>query len=256
VHGPVHAPVSYYYAYPYYWRNIWWASHGAPWGYFAFGDPFGYPYAYPFPYAYYPVDVSAAVRLQVTPREAEVFVDGYRAGEVDDFDGVFQRLRLQPGGHEIAVYLEGYRTFRQTLYVNPGSSRSIKHELQMLAPGESMEPPPSPSDSRSGVPPAGDVTSPSDAGPGAYSSVEGERPGAEGPRRLFGTLSLRVQPADAEVFVDGQLWSAPTDSPTLAIELPQGRHVVEVRKTGFSAYRETVLIRPGVTMRLNVSLTQ
>ena len=34
------------------------------------------------------------VRLMVRPRDAAVYVDGYYAGVVDDFDGVFQRLTL------------------------------------------------------------------------------------------------------------------------------------------------------------------
>jgi hypothetical protein len=251
---PVHGPVSYYYAYPYYWRSIWWASYGYPWGFYAYGYPYGYPYAYPYPYAYFPADVTAAVRLQVTPREAEVFVDGYRAGEVDDFDGFFQRLRLQPGGHEIAVYLEGYRTFRQNLYVNPGSSQSIRHELDRLAPGETTEPRPSPNDPRPAVPPDGNVNPPNDGRPSPAPPAEPQPPGGDESRRPFGTLSLRVQPADADVLVDGQRWNVPTDASSLAIELTAGRHTVEVSKTGFTTYRETVLIRPGAVMRLNVGL--
>ena len=52
----------------------------------------------------------ASVRLDVKPKEAEVYVDGYYAGMVDDFDGTFQRLRVEPGEHEIELWLDGYRT--------------------------------------------------------------------------------------------------------------------------------------------------
>jgi hypothetical protein len=45
--------------------------------------------------------------LQVIPRETEVFVDGYFAGRVDDFDGRFQRLHIQPGEHELTLCLDG-----------------------------------------------------------------------------------------------------------------------------------------------------
>src|SRR5262245_39277009 len=51
--------------------------------------------------------LTSSVRLEVKPRDAEVFVDGYSAGHADDFDGVFQRLRLRPGSHEITLYLNG-----------------------------------------------------------------------------------------------------------------------------------------------------
>ncbi len=62
----------------------------------------------PYPYGYRFDELTAAVRLEVKPREAEVYVDGYRAGVVDDFDGIFQRLRLRPGEHDLTIYLAGY----------------------------------------------------------------------------------------------------------------------------------------------------
>jgi signal transduction histidine kinase len=40
---------------------------------------------------------TASVRLEITPRSAQVFIDGYVAGTVDDFDGIYQRLRLRAG---------------------------------------------------------------------------------------------------------------------------------------------------------------
>jgi hypothetical protein len=43
------------------------------------------------------------LQLKVEPRDAKVYVDGYYAGIVDDFDGHFQHLRLTPGAHHIKV---------------------------------------------------------------------------------------------------------------------------------------------------------
>jgi hypothetical protein len=34
-------------------------------------------------------------------------VDGFYAGIVDDFNGVFQSLPLTPGGHTVVLYVEG-----------------------------------------------------------------------------------------------------------------------------------------------------
>src|SRR4051794_31958685 len=67
----------------------------------------GYRYAAP----------DASVKLDVKPKDAAVYVDGYYAGLVDDFDGAFQRLRTTPGGHEITIYLEGYRTYSERVYL-------------------------------------------------------------------------------------------------------------------------------------------
>ena len=48
------------------------------------------------------------IRLDVSPAFADVFVDGYYAGRVDDFDGVFQSMQLESGPHHIQVVAPGY----------------------------------------------------------------------------------------------------------------------------------------------------
>jgi len=106
-----------------------------------------YPQPYPafgFPPFLLPGDPTVTLRFLVTPRDAGVFVDGYAAGSVDHFDGLFQRLRIVPGPHEIVVYHTGYRSFRQNLYFNPGSNHTIRHTMDPLGPGEAPEPPPVP----------------------------------------------------------------------------------------------------------------
>ena len=37
-----------------------------------------------------------AVKTDVTPKQTEVYVDGYYAGVADDFDGAFKRLHTSP----------------------------------------------------------------------------------------------------------------------------------------------------------------
>ncbi len=76
------------------------------------------------------------MRVLATPREAEVYVDGYLVGTVDDFDGWSQRLRLQPGEHEIELYLEGYRSVRQKTLFRPGETYKIRAVLERADPGE------------------------------------------------------------------------------------------------------------------------
>lgn len=200
-----------------------------------------YPYPYPgfgFPPGpgFYPGDRFSSIRLQVPQREALVYVDGYAAGLVDDYDGVFQRLQLVPGHHEIVVYLQGYRTLRQNLYLNPGSTHSVKHTLIPLAPGEPAEPQPIPR----AMPVPGTVP------PGA--------PMAEAPRT--GTLALRVQPGDASVFVDGEPWRGPQGQDRLVIQLVEGTHRVRVEKPGFQSFAVDVDVRAAETTSFNVSLIQ
>ena len=96
----------------------------------------------------------SSLRLQISPRDAEVYVDGYYAGIVDDFDGLFQRLRLEPGPHEIVVYVEGYRSHREKIYLQPGRSFDIRHTMEPLGPGEVQEPKPMPPPQPAPRPPA------------------------------------------------------------------------------------------------------
>jgi hypothetical protein len=102
----------------------------------------------------------SSLRLQISPRDTEVFVDGYYAGIVDDFDGFMQRLHLEPGRHTIQLYLTGHRTAEQQIYLQPGGTFRIRHTMEPLAAGEAApaRPTPAPQPSQqptpSGAPPA------------------------------------------------------------------------------------------------------
>ncbi len=77
---------------------------------FGFGfayDPYWYgpgwaEYGYAYPYVV-PTGDTGGLRLEIAPKTAEVFVDGYYAGVVDDFNGHFQHLDMTPGGHRISA---------------------------------------------------------------------------------------------------------------------------------------------------------
>jgi hypothetical protein len=71
-------------------------------------------------------------------------VDGYYVGVVDSFDGVFQRLDLPTGEHEVVVHLPGYRSYRQKNLFRPGESYHFKAILEPLPPGTPDEPVPQP----------------------------------------------------------------------------------------------------------------
>jgi len=233
---------------PYWYYDPWfqWGPYGYP--------PFGYPY-------YGGFDNTSSVRVEVTPRDAQVFVDGYAAGTVDDFDGVFQRLRIRPGSHQVALYLEGYRTVVQNIYLNPGSDQKIRLTMERLRAGEVSDPPP-PASEQEQTAEQPETRRPGPGRPGPYRPGPG-RPApappdttadSDAPAR-FGSLSLRVQPGDAEIIVDGERWAAPSGQDRIAIQLSAGRHHIEVRKDGFATYSEDVLIRRESTMTLNVSLS-
>lgn len=116
----------------------------SPYFYDRFWGPF-YPYGVygygAYPYAAAP---TADVRVQVAPKQTEVYVDGYYAGTADEFDGVFKRLHTTPGGHAITLHLDGYRTVTQSIYVAPDSTVKMQDTMDKLGPGEVSAAPPVP----------------------------------------------------------------------------------------------------------------
>jgi hypothetical protein len=70
----------------------------------------------------------------------------------------------------------------------------------------------------------------------------------------YGSVSIRVQPADADVMIDGERWSGPASQDRLIVQLSEGRHHVEVKKDGFEQYSGDVQVRRGETVTLNISL--
>jgi len=218
---------------------------------------FRYPPMYPYPGYRYTAE--ANLRLKVKPKEASVYVDGYFAGKVEDYDGAFERLHLEPGQHEIVVYLDGYRSLRQRLYLSPNATRKIEGTLEKLAAGEPVEPVPQPSlqvqPPGPGQPPIGGRG----AGrmpPPPPNQRGRQQPPPSTPSR-FGTLPLRVQPSGATVLVDGERWDGPAGpDERLIIQVPEGRHRVEVERDGYERFVTEIDVRSTETTPLNISLTR
>lgn len=231
-----------YYYRPYYYRPYYWGyGYGGWYSPFYYGFYGQYPYPYPYYYGPWAYDNTGSARLQVTPRNTQVYVDGYFVGIVDDFDGNLQRLNVEAGEHELQLYLDGHQTFTQKVLLVRGRTLKIAHTMQPLGPGETPQPVSKPDESVRAEP-------------------EMRQSARQGPPREeqavpFGSLLLRVRPADAEILVDGQPWDAPEGEDQFVIELSEGSHRIEVRKKGFQTYSSTVRVRRGDTVRVNVSLT-
>jgi len=276
--GPVFARRGFVGA-PYGWGGGWGWGGASYWGspYYGIGGPFWWPMSYGWwgsPVGFYGVPYgrnTSDARLQVTPRETEVYIDGALAGLADQYDGRFQSLRLAPGTHEITLYLEGHRRFTQHIYVAPASTLKLRHAMQPLAAGDSADPRPTPppppaprldgdddrDDPTGPPPPDREWRAPRERG----LPREGRAPRDREPRRSApadaaraGTLIIRVQPADAEILIDGQRWQSPESDRPFEVQIPAGRVRVEVRKPGHVPFVTAVMVRPGDVSTLNVSL--
>ena len=148
------------YAYPDYYRNY--NRYYDPWGYGGFGlgyfyySPWGWNpnyhgYGYGPSYGYggygsgsygsgsygygggryssYGYD-AGSVKLKVRPRDAEVYVDGYFAGHVDDFDGVLQSLKLDSGAYRLEIRKAGFETLHFDVRVQPERSVTFRGDMR------------------------------------------------------------------------------------------------------------------------------
>jgi hypothetical protein len=69
------------------------------------------------------------LRLDIDQRDAEVYIDGYYAGVIDDFDGVLQGLRLEPGNYQVQVALPGFEPLEFDVRITPGRTTTYRGSL-------------------------------------------------------------------------------------------------------------------------------
>jgi len=203
--------------------------------YFGFyvGPYYGPFYPFPGPFAHTRFAVSS-LRLKVKPVETAVYLNGYYAGIVDDFDGLFQRLYVPTGEHHLELRLEGYERYGKDIYLAAGDSLDVTHQMVPLRAGVRTEPPPAP----------GPVTD--------EWTADAQDLGQ--PASPYGVLLVRCEPSDAQMFIDGEAWSPLPGRREFVMHLPSGSHLVEIRKSGYRPFSTSVDLTPGQTTPLNVQL--
>jgi len=205
-----------------------------------------HPYYWNQPNYYYygPIyEPTGAIRLKVKPREAEVFVDGYYVGLVDEFDGIFQRLRLEPGPKQLKIRSPGF----QTLIVEARiiAERTITYEAGMRPgdPGPQPRPEPpaavhenTPPENLSGLP------------------VSGKTPQQHGvnyktPPTTLGGILLKVDPSEARIFVDGYYVGIVNDfDGSRGLLLKSGPKTIKIQADGYENLVIKVRIIQGETI--------
>lgn len=129
---------------PYWWGGYWGSPYGYPYGGWGWGSPYwgygGYGgYGYGYDYGYEPgysdrgssyAAGYGSLKLKVQPSNAEVYVDGYYMGQVDDFNGMFQHLDLEGGTHRIELRAEGYQPLVLEMKIEPGRTVTYENRLR------------------------------------------------------------------------------------------------------------------------------
>jgi len=251
--------------YPYYGYSPYW-SWG--FGYYPYGGLYFDSWWWTPPYYGAGVYVSSAsdtgsVRVLVDQPKARVYVDGYYAGEVDDFDGMFQRLYVSPGEHDITLKLEGYKTHNFAVHVPYEGTLKLRWQME---PGEGHDG----SGDPTLAPPRREVRAPRyDSGEDRYRERDADRdrdresgrdrsvsverePTRDEPVAGLGSVRFDVRPSDASIYVDGSFRGTGRDLRSL--ELKAGSHRIEIVKPGYRTYERDVAVDPAAFVDLSVEL--
>ena len=129
------------YWYPGYGR--WgWGGWGLGWGWGGYWGYGGYPGWYggyyggpgyaPYGYVTYAPGAWGVVDTDVSPDEAQVFLDGRLIGTADDFDGFPDYLYLKPGKYTLEFRLEGFETQSIAVDARPGVKIDVGNKLKKI----------------------------------------------------------------------------------------------------------------------------
>ena len=99
-------------------------------GYYGAYDPWygWFPTYAPAAYGGGPDD-TGGLRIRVTPNDANVYVDGFYVGIVDDFDNAFQKLKLEPGPHHIEIRAPQHRPLAVDVMIQEDLTITYRGEL-------------------------------------------------------------------------------------------------------------------------------
>jgi hypothetical protein len=175
-----------------------------------------------------PERAPAVVETRVRPKRATVLLDGVPVGEARDYDGRWDRLWVEPGGHRIEFQAPGHRTLRLWLDTPAGSWSVVEERLQE---GEGLDP-------RSTDRPPEEVTE------------EGSL--------ARGLLRLDVRPADAAIYLDGELLGSAGELARLhgALSVARGRHRLDVVCPGYTSTTREVDVDGAEPLRVTVELAR
>jgi hypothetical protein len=179
-----------------------------------------------------PETATGDVRLDVSPKDAAVYVDGYYAGIVDDFNGVFHHLTLTAGPHAIELRKTGLETLTVEMFVQPGQTITYRATMSAAQPGS-----------------VGEETEPGSAAAPAAGAALPEPPG---------DLRFDVTPKDAQVYVDGYYVGIVDDfeGRRQRLNLLPGAHHIELQAQGYEPAEVDVTIQSRQTTTYRGALTR
>lgn len=223
--------------------------HYGGWGLYGF---WGYPIYWD---SYYRRQ-TGSVDLNVSPKSAQVYLNGSLIGKTGQYDGWPQYLHLPPGNHELIFYLDGYQTVRQEVEVvagivqrthlnlEPGQATAVA-ELSVSRQKREQE--------RREL----------------YERYSKDRPHVVEPVTVpapppvvdtatvdSAVLVLEIDPADAVVYLDGRLIgsAASLGAHGGKLTVAAGTHSLEVVRPGYANYTTSVDAVAGKSLTISIRL--
>jgi hypothetical protein len=190
-----------------------------------------------------PADTSAAIELHVSPRKATVKLDGYEVGQERDFNDDYTPLFVTSGDHILEFSYRGYKTLKVRIHGTEGQSLNLHFDLDK---GEGT-------DSRSEEAEKA-LVQPTPAAPAAPGSVA-QTPRASAALRT-GMMRIRVEPAGAAVYLDGEFLGTADELLRLhgALSVAVGEHRIEALMPGYRTQAVTVTVAETGTEIVRLSL--
>ncbi len=226
------------------------------WGWYGY---WGYPLYWNSTYYYR--NQNGAVDLNVSPKHAQVYLDGGLVGKTGQYDGWPQYLWLPPGNHELIFHLDGYQTVRQEVKVVAGIVQRTHLDLvpgQATAVAELSVPHQRREQERRDLYDryAKDrprVLAPSDApSADAVPAPTGDAPVDSA------VLVVDIDPSDAVVYLDGRLIGSASSLAAQGgnLTVAAGAHTLEVIRPGYANYVTTVDAVPGKSLAVSIRLNR
>lgn len=205
----------------------------------------------------------AVVSVTSEPAGAQVIVGGEPRGATP------LTTEILAGNHPLELRLEGFKPWTTDVQIKPGEPLSVGPVKLGLPDGRLAlrSEPSGASVSVAGVY-RGQTPLELELRPDIAHSIVLAKPGYEastrqitlaaGERRtlsvplagIFGEVTVRAQPADAQVFVNGE----PRGAANQTLRLVATSHEIAIRKEGFVEYKTTITPRPGVAQLVQTTL--
>jgi hypothetical protein len=125
-----------------FWPRYGYSRYGYPWyGYSGYGYsddtyPMSAPGATTLSDTALPPEVQSStengsLRLDVRPVSAQLFVDGYFVGSVEDFLNTLAGVQLSAGPHRLELRAGGYETLEVDVMIQPGRAITFRADLKL-----------------------------------------------------------------------------------------------------------------------------